>query len=47
MWGEVWESVLGCGESKGRCKKRCGGRALNELMRSPTFRALVLHCKGR
>ena len=22
--GEVWESVLGCKEGKGRCGERCG-----------------------
>ena len=25
VWGEVWESVLGCGESKGRCGEKCRG----------------------
>ena len=43
MLGELWESVLGCGEGK----ERCGGRALNELMRSLTFRAHMLDCEGR
>ena len=25
MLGEVWESVLGCEESKGRCGEKCRG----------------------
>ena len=25
MWGEVWESVLGCGGGKERYGVRCGG----------------------
>ena len=45
--GEVWENVLECGGGKGRCGERCGGLALNELMRSLTFRAHVLDCEGR
>ena len=45
--GEVWESVLGYGEGKERSGDRSGGRALNELMRSLTFRAHLLDCEGR
>ena len=25
MLGEVWGSLLGCGESKGRCGEKCRG----------------------
>ena len=25
VWGEVWKSVLGCEESKGRCGEKCRG----------------------
>ena len=39
--------MLGCGGGKGRSGKRCWGRALNELMRSLTFRAHMLDCEGR
>ena len=46
--GEVWKSVLGCGEGKKDVGRGVWvGRALNELMRSLTFRTHVLHCEGR
>ena len=34
MLGEVWESVLGCGESRGRCGEKCrgcGGKCVGEV----------------
>ena len=46
-WGRCGKVCWDVGKVKKDVGRGVVGRALNELMRSLTFRAHVLHCEGR